>query len=200
MIEEKNEYTPGDATIQKSQVEMGQDIVNTLNSNLESLRKQLDNLEDEFKSKIKYNQHKEKIIDELHRELQAYKNDLIKSQVRPVIMDIIHVIDNINKLVTHQKARKPIKLDPLKLLGQMEGISSDLEEVLNRQGVEPFKLQQPGFDPKSQRVVKTEFNADPSKDKSVAGVIQGGYEWEGNILRKEQVIVYTYKEKEKNNE
>jgi molecular chaperone GrpE (heat shock protein) len=104
------------------------------NSKLDTLAERFGILESEFESKIKYDRHKEKIIDNLHKERQDYKNDLVKSLLRPMIMDIIHSIGGNTTLVNNLKEDVP-QLDPQELVKQMEGILYELEEVLFRQGV-----------------------------------------------------------------
>jgi molecular chaperone GrpE len=162
-------------------------------SRLDDLSEQLENLSTEFNSKIKYDRHKEKIIDDLHREVQEYKNDLLKNLLKPLIMDIIHTIDDIAKLVNNHRIKNPSELDPLKIIKQMEDISSDLEEILCRQGMEPFNCDQSEFNPKQQKIIKTEYSKDPSKDKTISSRVLNGYQWEGKVLRPEMVNVYIYK-------
>ncbi len=146
-----------------------------------------------FQSKIKYDNHKEKIIDQLHQELQEYKNDQAKTMLRPMIMDIIQTIDDIARLVTSHKEKAPGELDPLKLVKQMEGLVLDLTDILFRQGVEPFQCPQPEFNPKRQKIIKTEPCQAQTSDKTVAQRIQPGYEWENRVLRQEKVNVYVFK-------
>jgi molecular chaperone GrpE len=107
-------------------------------------------------------------------------------------MDIIFTIDDITKLVNNYKSKDPEELDPLKLYKQMESIGADLEDILSRQGVEPYSYSQPQFEPKRQKVVETGVTHDQSKDKTVLGQVQKGYEWEGKVLRQERVNVYVY--------
>jgi molecular chaperone GrpE len=164
-----------------------------LGAKLDALNEQVRVLDAEFKSKIKYDQHKEKIIDDLHNEVQEYKNDLVKGLLRPVVVDIIHTIDDINKLVHNHRSKDPSQLDPLKLVKQMAGISSDLEDILFRQGVESFDCPRDEFDPKRQRIIKTEGISDLSKDKTISKRVHNGYEWEGKVLRQEMVNVFVYK-------
>ena len=169
------------------------DAFEKINSKLDMLNESLEKLGADFNSKIRYDQKKEEIIDNLHREVQEYKNDLVKSLTRPIIMDVIHTIDDINKLTVEHKSKDPSELEPLKLIGQMEDISSDLEEILYRQGVDPFDSHLPAYDPKRQKVVKKEDTDDPSKDKTISKQVRKGYEWEGKVLRQEMVNVYVYK-------
>jgi molecular chaperone GrpE len=161
-------------------------------SKLDTLGERFSILEVEFESKIKYDQHKEKVIDNLHKELQDYKNDLVKSLLRPIIMDIILAIDGITKLVNKHKEEES-GLDPQKLLKQMEESPSELEEILFRQGVDPFNVDHTGFDPKQQKIVETEITDDQLKDKTISKRVHKGYEWEGKVLCRERVNVYLFK-------
>jgi molecular chaperone GrpE len=172
---------------------------------LELLVSKLDTLQAEFKSKLKYDQHKEKIIDELHRELQEHKSDLIKKLLQPMIMDVIHAIDDINKLTIHYTQQAPEEIEPQKLLNLMATIPYDLEHLLYRQGIETFRSSEPVFNPNRQRALKTLPTSEPSKDKTIAQSLRQGYEWDGKIFRPEMVEVYTYQpdtaeKKEKKNE
>jgi molecular chaperone GrpE len=169
------------------------DIFGILNSKLDSLDGQLGKLQTEFDGKLKYDQHKEKIIDQLHREVQEYKNDLTKNLLRPMIVDIIHTIDDIGKLVNSHKKTPPAELNPQKLIRQMEDISADLEDILFRQGVEAFNSARPEYDAKRQKIINTETTGDQSKDKTVSKRNRDGYEWDGKVLRQEMVSVYIYK-------
>ncbi len=162
-----------------------------LDSKLDTLGERFGILEAEFESKIKYDRHREKIIDNLHKELQDYKNDLVKSLLRPMIMDIIYAIDNNTTLVNNLK--KESESDPQELIKQMEEIPSELEDILFRQGVDPFNCEQPQFDPKRQKIVKTEITDDPLNDKIISKRVHNGYQWEGKVLCRERVNVYLYK-------
>ncbi len=167
-----------------------------LSAKLDAVQAQLQGLEAEFQSKLKYDQHKEKIIDNLHHELQEYKNNLIQKLLRPVIMDVILAIDDVHKLLKHynkQKEEEPEKLDPLKLLGLLNTIPEDLSDLLYRQGVEPFSGQETLFNPARQKAAKTIPVSEPEKDKQIAQSVRTGYEWEGKILRPELVDVYVYR-------
>ena len=165
------------------------------NETLNLLTSKLEKLQADFQSKLKYDQHKETIIDRLHNELQEHKHDLIKKLVQPMIMDVIHTIDDFQKLINYYQLETDI--DPLKLLSVMATIPDDLDYLLYRQGVEPFQCSEPIFNPARQRIVKTVRTDDPSKDKMIAKSLRQGYEWENTILRPEKVEVYIYRKEEK---
>lgn len=199
-----NEVPGAESLISKSQKQEGSEL---LLDRLDSLRdsfdsfsnlfnvalERLDQLKEEFQVKLKYDAHKEKIIDSLHRELQEYKSDLHKKLLQPVILDVIHIIDDLNKLVNNYRAKDKSELEPAKLLDLLESFSSDLEDLLYKQGVEAFNRHDPSFNPSCQRILKTLETEDKSKEKTVAQRIRKGYEWDGKVLRPETVSVYVYK-------
>lgn len=161
---------------------------------LEKIQTETGHLRSEFESKLKYDAHKNTIIDKLHQDLQEYKGDFLKKYVQSLIMDIIQVIDNLRKLIGHYEQQGVGEADPVKLLDILKGIPSDLEDIFFRQGVKPFSLEGAGFDPSRQRVLKTLTTDDPEKDKTVAESLRPGYEWEGQVIRPEMVAAYVYKE------
>ncbi|MBN1931090.1 MAG: nucleotide exchange factor GrpE [Desulfobacterales bacterium] len=159
---------------------------------MEQIQEQLSSLQREFQSKLKYDAHKDKIIDQLHQELQEYKKDIVKKYLKSFIMDVIKIIDDIRKLVEHYRSKEASAIDLEKLLKVFENIPSDLEDLFYWQGVKPFTCNKATFDPGCQRVMKTIETADKSKDKTVAESLRPGYEWDGKVIRPEMVAVYSY--------
>jgi PAS domain S-box-containing protein len=160
---------------------------------LNEIHEQIAHLLNEFQSKLKYDSHKEKMIDKLHKELQEYKGDILKKYLRSIVMDIIQMIDNIRKLTHHYHTQGTSENDPEKLLKLLESIPSDLEDLFYRQGVTPFTCSGNTFDASRQRILKTLDTSDKSKDKTVAESLRPGYEWEGKVIRPEMIAVYVYK-------
>ncbi|OQX21278.1 MAG: nucleotide exchange factor GrpE [Desulfobacteraceae bacterium IS3] len=164
-----------------------------IDKKLAEIQEQMIHLENEFQSKLKYDAHKEKMIDKLHKELQEYKSDMLKKYLRSIVMDIIQMIDNIRKLTNHYHTQDASGNDPEKLLKLLESIPSDLEDLFYRQGVNPFTCDGNIFDASRQRILRTYDTSDKSKDKTVAESLRPGYEWEGKVIRPEMVAVYVYK-------
>jgi molecular chaperone GrpE (heat shock protein) len=148
----------------------------------------------EFQSKLKYDAHKEKIIDALHNELQEYKNDIIKKQMLSVFMDVIKVIDDIRKWLKHYRQQESAARDPMKLFKFLENIPSDLEDIFYWQGAKSFTCEGSSFDPTRQRVCRKIETSVKEQDHTIAESLRPGYEWEGKIIRPEMVALYLYKE------
>jgi PAS domain S-box-containing protein len=166
----------------------------SLEIGLARIETQMGQLRAEFEGKLKYDAHKNAIIDKLHQDLQEYKSDFLKKYLQSIIMDIIQIIDNIRKLVDHYEQQEAPDIDPLKILDILKGIPSDLEDLFFRQGVKPYTCDGEGFDPSRQRVLKTLTTRDQEKDKTVAESLRPGYEWEGQVIRPEMVAAYVYKD------
>ena len=152
----------------------------------------LDLLEQDFNQKLKYDRHKDSIIDNLHTELQEYKNDTFRKHFQTMIMDVVKIIDDIRKLSRFYRAQESINNDPNKLLKLIESIPGDLEDSFYWQGVKPYKSDSDRFDPTRQKVLKKIETADKTKDKLIAERLFPGYEWDGRVIRPEMVNVYLY--------
>ena len=59
----------------------------------------MEQLRQDFDAKIKYDASKERQIDSLHSELQAYRAGLYFKILRPVILDLISMHDDLNRLI-----------------------------------------------------------------------------------------------------
>ena len=160
---------------------------------LEGIEQKLDSLAQEFQSKLRHDTHKEKIIDNLHEELQSYKSGIIKKYLLSTLMDLIKMIDDIKKWVKHYNDLESSVKDPAKAVELLETIPSDLEDILFLQGVRPYICGESIFNPARQRVIRKIETMESFKDKLVAESLRSGYEWEGRIIRPEMVSVYIYK-------
>jgi len=185
---------PDAEIIDSTSEEISEEIIDPLFSKLEDIQTQLQKLAADFQSKLKYDEHKNRLIDDLHQELQTHKDDIVKRFLRSMMMDLIQFIDSIRKLTDFYATQEPDRVDPNKLLQLLNNIPSDLEDICGRQGVMPFFCDGGGaFDPSRQRVLKQVDTDDPSLDKRVADSLRPGYEWDDQMIRPEMVAVYTYK-------
>jgi len=159
---------------------------------LSQICQQLENLKIEFQGKLKYDAHKEKIIDALHQELQNYKENLMRKLMMSTFKDIIKIIDDIKKMIHHFVTKGTIAEDPGKVLSFLEAVPSDLEDVLMYQGVNPFTSSKVEFDPACQRMMGKVLTNEPDKDKTIAEHVRPGYKHEEHIIRPELVNVFVY--------
>ena len=136
---------------------------------------------------------RERVIDRLHAELQEYKQDLLLNVQRPIFIDLIQLHDDIGKMI---EARTPGEDQPNRaaaIRGILESIQVAIEDILYRQGVEPFIAEGEGFDPKRQRAVATVATDDAVRNKTIAVRLRKGFEAGERLIRPEIVSVYTYR-------
>jgi molecular chaperone GrpE len=150
-----------------------------------------------FEDKLKYDSHKDKVIDELHRELQEYKRGLLKNLLKPLALDLIAAIDGNKKLIASLRKAENAPAD--KLWQVIEGYHEELASILYRQGIEAF-AEAGAFNPGRQKILRVLPSADPAQNKQIAATVAQGYEWDGQILRQELVNVYKYQGSETVNE
>lgn len=151
-------------------------------------------LREDFNDKLKYDKHKEEMIDALHNQLQQYKDNLVLKSYKPLVLDIISLIDSNNKKVDHLKNQAINKLNSLKLLKSIEDFSEDLQDMLIRQGIEMFTSEGKVFDGLIHSPATTIEIDDISKDKIIASTLKPGYILDDKVIKKEVVEVYSYKE------
>jgi molecular chaperone GrpE len=153
----------------------------------EGLHRRLDGLQTLFDREIRAEATREKVVDRLHAELQEYKQGLILGILRPVFVDLIQLHDDIGKIVAGQA--EPSE-DAARLVELMRGFQQGIEDILYRQGVEPFTVEDDAFDPRRQRAFATVPTDDPDQAKRVAARLRKGFRSGEKVIRPEIVSVY----------
>lgn len=157
------------------------------------LDEKLEKLRKEFDTKLMIDEQKDKVIDNLHRELQQYKNYEIQDRILPLVRDLIGLIDNLEKQCVNYKDNN--LLDPQRLLETLQYTAQDVEDILYRQGIEAIPvLENEKFDSKRHKVLKTVKTTEKEKDRQIAIVYNKGFVWNERIIRQEQVAVYVHQE------
>jgi molecular chaperone GrpE len=158
----------------------------------EGLNRKLDALQTVFDREIRAEATREKVVDRLHAELQEYKQGLLLGILKPVFVDLIQLHDDMGKMTTAQGQAEG---DIANLLDLIRGFQQGIEDILYRQGVEPFSLEGDAFDPRRQRALSTVPTDSPERNKQVATRLRKGFQAGDKVIRPEMVTVYSYKEK-----
>ena len=114
---------------------------------LAAARRDPDGLEREARAEAT----RERVVDRLHAELQEYKQDLLLKVQRPIFIDLIQLHDDIGKMIDARSAGDGDADRNVAVRGMLESIQMAIEDILYRQGVEPFAAEGDEFDPGSQR-------------------------------------------------
>jgi molecular chaperone GrpE len=162
---------------------------------IESLARDFQTLQQGFDSKLKYDASKEKIIDALHAELQAYRDGLHFKILRPVFFDLISMHDDLSNILNYNPPIEGESETVGKLCRSLASFQDSIESVLERHGA--TVINEPGdqFVGKKQRAVRAEATDDPQKDRLICEHTRKGFEYEGIVLRPENVVLYKYVEK-----
>jgi molecular chaperone GrpE len=190
-IEADSRHTGGDMLL----MDPDADLMAPIDTKLDEISSQLAKLRKDFQFKIRNDAQKDKVIDNLHQELQQYKSNHLKKYLLPTIMDIIQFVDGLRKLIKYMTLHRPEEDDSqqlAKLTKLLKSIPSDLEDICSRQGISPFRCSSSAFNPGRQRILKKLPTADEEKDKTVAESLRPGYVWDGEVIRPEVVSVYIY--------
>jgi molecular chaperone GrpE len=151
-----------------------------------------------FEREVRAEATRERVVDRLHAELQEYKQDLLLGTLRPVFIDLVQLHDDIGKIVdAPQTAPDTEPAESVsRLIGLMRGFQQGIEDILYRQGVEPFEVEGDAFDPRRQRAVATVPTSEPSQAKTVATRHRKGFRAGEKVIRPEIVSVYALKKPE----
>jgi molecular chaperone GrpE len=153
----------------------------------EGLHRKLDALQSLFEREIRAEATREKVVDRLHAELQEYKQDLLLNVLRPVFVDLIQLHDDIGKIADAQPEGAG---EVRRLLDLMRGFQQGIEDILYRQGVEPYAEPGDSFDPRRQRAVATVPTDDPAANKKIAARHRKGFQAGDKVIRPEVVSVF----------
>ena len=112
---------------------------------------------------------------------------------RPIFIDLIQLHDDIGKMI-EARAATELEADPGPgIRGILEPIQTAIEDILYRQGVEPFASTGTDFDPRKQRAVSTQPTDDPALNKRVAARLRKGFCSGEKLIRPEIVTVFTFR-------
>jgi len=158
----------------------------------EGLHRKLDDLRTLFDREIRAEATREKVVDRLHAELQEYKQGLIQGILRPIFVDLIQLHDDIGKMAD-ASASEDSPPEVRRLLGLIRGYQQGIEDILYRQGVEPFTEEGDAFDPRRQRALSSVPTDDPALNKRVSARLRKGFRSADKVIRPEMVTVYAFK-------
>jgi molecular chaperone GrpE (heat shock protein) len=157
------------------------------------LSAKMDSLNRLFSEKIRYMEHEDKIVDQMHKELQTYKEDMYAQLIRPVLLDTIEVRDSILR-VADVYLRKPEGKQDIPN-ETFVGYALEIQDILEKNGVEIYKSK-PGdsFAPVKQRAIKKVVTGNNELHGKVAESLSCGYNYNGRTISAEKTVVYYYEE------
>lgn len=150
----------------------------------------LDQLHDDFNSKLLYDEQKQAQIDFMDRDVKQAIGRLFQQTLRPLFLRLIQLHDTIgeNRKVALQTAGEENITTRNYLAYQVE-----IEEILTSYKVDSYQTS-PGeqFAAARHQVRKALPATDPAQNGAIAESLRPGFTYEGNVLRPEWVNVYRF--------
>ena len=143
--------------------------------------------------------YKDKIINDLHKELQQYKNGLKESFNKPLLKEIAHEYDRANKQYRFylEKSQEESQSELFnKLLYEFDILSIALLNLLSNNDIEPYNFNiGDTHDIELQKIVEVIETEDPQKDGTVAECVVCGFRniETSRIFRKSEVKIFKLK-------
>lgn len=165
----------------------------------QQLSEKIEDLNALFNARILHTEHEEKIVDQMHKELQKYKEDMYAQLVRPILLDVIEVRDSIMRMAAAYLAKPEGEQNiPNKTFSDY---AFDLQDILERNSVEIYRSKSgDDFTPIKQRVIKKVPTVDESLHGKVAESLSCGYSYNGRTISAEKITVYYFEKTVEENE
>lgn len=165
----------------------------------EAVLKAIKELQKTFREKLFADQHKDQLIDKLHDEVVQYRNGVVNKVVDTMAIDIIQLADNVRKIRAAYSEKEANAENFTKLLRVVKGLYEDLQDILYRQGIEPYTVDGHDVDARRQTIIASVPTDDERKHNKIAVRTAEGYEREdGSVLRRERVKIFKYQSETKN--
>lgn len=152
----------------------------------------LNELQDTFSQKIKTDLHKQVLFDKLHDELQQHKNGYIEKEFISFALDIISMIETVQKNCDLFENTPCTQERYDQLLGYYKEICDDVNDILYRHSIEPFSHMEPAIDVTKQKIIKIEETNHKKKDKTVAQRLSKGYQKDNKVIKQERITIFSY--------
>ena len=162
---------------------------------ISGLSEKIEQMNTLFAQRIQRTEYEEKIMDQMHSELQKYKDDMYSQLIRPILLDIIDVRESIRHLADVFRAKpedeRYIPLNDFSLY------TYDMGDILEKNNVTIFDSKcGDDFTPTKHKVIGTIETSDKGLDRKIADSLSSGYEYNGRFIVSEKVAVYKYVEQE----
>ena len=191
------EETGDDTPVEETKVQP--DKLDKVLESQQQLLERLEALDSLFNARIMHTDHEEKIVDQMHKELQKYKEDMYAQLVRPILLDVIEVRDSIMRMAATYLAKPEGEQNiPNKTFSDY---AYDLQDILEKNSVEIYRSKSgDDFTPIKQRVIKKVATSDESLHGKIAESLSCGYSYNGRTISAEKITVYFYEKPVEKNE
>lgn len=159
----------------------------------DELNEKLDALSKQFSDRIARSEYEAKIIQNMDSELKTYKDDLYRSLLKPLILELIDLRESILKMSAFY-LNKPEGEQAIPN-ATFADYAEDISDILEKYDVEVIKSIS-GDDCISgkHKILKTVPTDKESLHKKIAESLSSGYMYNGRVIFAERVNVYKFEE------
>ncbi len=159
---------------------------------LDALSTAMLELNRDFDIKLKYDANKEHVIDSLLGELKDYREDLYVKMLRPAVMDLIEMHDDLGRLLISSIPAETASGTEKQMYRNLCSFLDSIEFLLEKLGVQAFVLPDNEFVRGKQKIQRMVNTADPVQDGKVAEHLRKGFESGDKVIRPEVISLYKY--------
>ena len=174
----------GGGSLRGDGVSADPDVVATPLSEVETLRRRIDELEKELREQKDLNLRSVAEFQNTRRRLEERANEAVQFGNRELILGLLPVLDNFERAMAAAEQNKSYEA----LVGGVALTMRQLQDFLKKHGVEPIDAMGKEFDPNyHEAVVRVEDNEHP--ENTVVDELQRGYTMHSRVLRPSMVKV-----------
>ncbi|MBD5483918.1 MAG: nucleotide exchange factor GrpE [Lachnospiraceae bacterium] len=195
--QESSENINADSEVMEAAGESSDDTddTNSILKSISELDGRIDQMNQLFIQKIQHTAYEEKIVDQMHAELQKYKEDMYAQLVRPILLDIIEIRDSIRRISANYEV-KP-ETDQCIPLKTFRDYTFDLQDVLEKNNITIYDSKEGDeFNSLKQRALKKVMTSAEELHGKIAESMSSGYDYMGKTISPEKVAVYIYRKPE----
>lgn len=161
------------------------------NEDVKAILYGIEMLHKKFDLKVQSAEGQETLTKTMYAELQEYKKGLYASIMKPLLLEMIQLRENMLKQGTPLLDKDGP--DAAMRVSTFMDYAEDIADVLEMYDVEVYRSV-PGsaFDPRTQKILKKETTSCEEQNRCVAKSFSNGYLYDGHVVMKENVAVYVY--------
>ncbi len=177
--------------LEKGESKYASDKIDEILGVQQQILEQIESLNKLFNTRIMHTNHEEKVVDQMHKELQKYKEDIYAQLVRPILLDVIDVRDSIIRMTATYLAKPEGEQNiPNKIFSDY---AFDLQDILEKNNVVIYRSKAGDeFTPIKQRVVKKVATSEEALHGKVSESLSCGYSYNGRTISAEKITMYYY--------
>ena len=145
-----------------------------------------------FEKRLLIDEQKNRIIENQSRELEKYRDGMYEKMFKPILADVVGIADDLHRMVRAYRGKTEESIPTEKLISILECYESDVEEILEKYGVDIYICESESFEPIRQKSVKLIETADPELNRKIAERLSKGYSLGEKVLQPEKVYAYKY--------